>query len=251
MRRVLSVLAALASLAATPTLAAEGGPLPSHHWSFQGLFGTFDRAAAVRGLQVYTDVCAACHSLSLVAYRNLADLGLSEDAIKALAAAATVTDGPNDQGEMFDRPGRPADHFVKPFPNDQAARAANNGALPPDLSLIVKARVGGPDYLYGLMTGYEEPPADFTLFSGMSYNKVFPSHQIAMPQPLSDGAVTYADGTEATLDQMAQDVTTFLAWTSEPELETRKRMGVKVILFLLVLSGLLYAWKRKVWAEVH
>lgn len=251
MRRVLSVFAALASLAATPALAAEGGPLPEHHWSFQGLFGTFDRAAAVRGLQVYTDVCAGCHSLSLVAYRNLADLGLSEDAIKALAATATVADGPNDQGEMFDRPGRPADHFVKPFPNDQAARAANNGALPPDLSLIVKARVGGPDYLYGLMTGYEEPPADFKLFSGMNYNKVFPGHQIAMPQPLSDGAVTYADGTEATLDQMAQDVTTFLAWTSEPELEARKRMGVKVILFLLVLSGLLYAWKRKVWAEVH
>jgi ubiquinol-cytochrome c reductase cytochrome c1 subunit len=152
---------------------------------------------------------------------------------------------------MFERPARPSDHFVPPFPNPQAARAANNGALPPDLSLIVKARKGGADYIYGLLTGFTEPPAGLQIAEGMNYNKVFPGHQIAMPPPLSEGAVTYADGTPATVEQMAHDVATFLAWTAEPELDARKRMGVKTILFLIVLTGMLYAVKRKVWAEVH
>jgi ubiquinol-cytochrome c reductase cytochrome c1 subunit len=250
-RRLVALAAALALSAPGLASAAEGGPLPEQHWPFQGLFGTFDRAAAVRGLQVYQEVCATCHSLSLIAYRNLEALGLSEEQVKAIAEAATVTDGPNDQGEMFDRPGRPSDRFVAPFPNPQAARAANNGALPPDLSLMVKARKGGPDYVYGILTGYAEPPAGFTLYPGMSYNAVFPGHQIAMPPPLSEGLLTYPDGTEATVEQMAHDVVSFLAWTAEPELEERKRMGVKTILFLIVLTGLFYAWKRKVWAEVH
>ena len=250
MRRSLALLALLL-LAAPRLAAAEEGAFTEQHWPFQGLFGTYDRAAAVRGLQVYREVCSSCHSLSLIAYRNLEALGLSEDDVKAIAAAATVTDGPNDQGDMFDRPGRPSDRFVKPFPNDQAARVANNGALPPDLSLMVKARKGGPDYVYGILTGFGEAPAGVTIPDGMYYNATFPGHQIAMPPPLSDGAVTYPDGTEATVDQMSHDVVSFLAWTAEPELEARHRMGVKTILFLIVLTGMFYAWKRKVWAEVH
>lgn len=234
-----------------PAKAAGGGALETHHWSFQGAFGSFDRAAAQRGFQIYNEVCSACHSLKLVAYRNLASLDFTEDQIKEISAAKQVKDGPNKDGDMFERPGRPSDRFVSPFANDNAARAANNGALPPDLSLIIKARVGGPDYLYSLITGYGEPPADMTLMPGMNYNKVFPGHQIAMGQPLSDGQMTYADGTEATLDRMAQDVTTFLAWTAEPELEERKRVGLKVILFLILLTGLLYAVKRQVWRDVH
>jgi len=234
-----------------PAKAAGGVELETRHWSFQGLFGSFDRAAAQRGFQVYNDVCSACHSLKLVAYRNLADLNFSEDQIKEIAASKEVKDGPNKDGEMFDRPGRPSDRFVSPFANDNAARSVNNGALPPDLSLIVKARLGGPDYLYSLLVGYTDPPADVQMMPGMNYNKVFPGHQIAMAAPLSEGQVTYADGTEATLDRMAQDLVTFLAWTAEPELEERKRVGLKVILFLLVWTALLYAVKRQVWKDVH
>ncbi len=196
-------------------------------------------------------MCAGCHSLSLLAYRHLAGIGFDEEAIKAIAAQDTVTDGPNDEGEMFERPARPADRVKAPFPNPQAARAANNGALPPDLSLITKARKGGADYVYALMTGYVEPPAEVTVQEGMNYNAYFPGHQIAMPAPLSEDAVTYADGTPASVEQMAHDVTTFLAWAAEPEMEARKRMGVKTILFLIVLTGLFYAVKRKVWADVH
>jgi ubiquinol-cytochrome c reductase cytochrome c1 subunit len=238
--------------AASPARASEGEPMLEHqHWSFDGLFGTFDQAAAQRGFQVYKDVCSACHSLSLVAYRNLSDIGLSEDEIKAVAAQYNVTDGPNDAGDMYERPARPSDKFVAPFANANAARAANNGALPPDLSLIVKARKGGADYVYGILTGFVQPPAGVTVADGMYYNAVFPGHQIAMPPPLSDGAVTFADGTEASVHQMAHDVTTFLAWAAEPELDARKHMGVKTILFLIVLTAMAYAVKRKVWAEVH
>jgi ubiquinol-cytochrome c reductase cytochrome c1 subunit len=257
MRRIALLAFATAALIASgfaiaTAHAAEGEPELQHQrWSFDGLFGTIDQAAAQRGFQVYKDVCSACHSLSLVAYRNLGAIGISEDQIKAIAAQYNVQDGPNDAGEMFERPAKPSDKFVPPFPNANAARAANNGALPPDLSLIVKARKGGADYVYGILTGFVEPPAGVTVPNGMYYNAAFPGHQIAMPPPLSDGAVTYADGTEATVHQMAHDVATFLTWTAEPELDTRKRMGVKTVLFLIVLTGLAYAVKRKVWAEVH
>jgi ubiquinol-cytochrome c reductase cytochrome c1 subunit len=257
MRRIAILAFATAALVASgfavgTARAAEGEPELAHQsWSFSGLFGTFDQAAAQRGFQVYKDVCSACHSLSLVAYRNLSAIGISDDQIKAIAAQYNVQDGPNDEGEMFERPAKPSDKFVSPFPNDNAARAANNGALPPDLSLIVKARPGGADYIYGILTGFVEPPAGVKVADGMYYNAAFPGHQIAMPPPLSDGAVTYADGTEASVHQMAHDVVTFLAWTAEPELDQRKRMGVKTILFLIVLTGLAYAVKRKVWAEVH
>jgi ubiquinol-cytochrome c reductase cytochrome c1 subunit len=247
-------LALLGLLALTPgpALASAGAKPEAHDWSYQGLFGTYDRGALQRGFQVYRELCAACHSLRLVAYRNLAGIGLSEDQIKAVAAEYEVTDGPNDEGEMFTRPARPADRFAKPFANDNAARASNNGALPPDLSLMTKARKGGPDYLYGLLTGYkEEPPEGFTLMEGMQYNLYFPGNQIAMPPPLDDDAVEYTDGTKPTTAQLSEDVTTFLAWAAEPELEERKRMGVKVLLFLIVLTAMLYALKRQVWRDQH
>jgi ubiquinol-cytochrome c reductase cytochrome c1 subunit len=224
---------------------------PAQNWSFQGLFGTFDRGALHRGFQVYNEVCAGCHSLRLVAYRNLMDIGFTEDQVKKIAAEMEVQDGPNDEGEMFDRPARPSDRFVKPFPNDNAARVANNGALPPDLSLMVKARKDGANYLHALMVGYKEPPAGTTIPEGMAYNVYFPGSQIAMPSPLSEEAVEYEDKTKATVAQMASDVTTFLAWAAEPELEARKSLGVTVLLFLVVLTGLLYAVKRKIWGDVH
>jgi len=235
-----------------PALAAEEAPpLPDAHFSFEGLFGSYDRAAAQRGFQVYAQVCATCHSMRQLSYRNLRELGLSEAEVQAIAATFTVTDGPNDDGEMFERPARPSDRFRQPFANEQAARAANNGALPPDLSVITKARAGGADYIHALLTGYTDPPEGFHLGEGMNYNKYFPGHQIAMPPPLNEGQVSFHDGTNATVEQMSRDVATFLAWASEPELETRKQMGVKIILFLTILGGLAYAVKRKVWADLH
>ena len=231
---------------------AEGNKPEARDWSFQGMFGTYDRGAAQRGFQIYREVCAGCHSLRLLAYRNLAGIGLNEDQIKAVAAEFEVTDGPNDEGEMYTRPARPADRFASPFANANAARAANNGALPPDLSLMTKARKGGPDYLYALLTGYkEEPPDGVKLGEGMQYNAYFPGNQIAMAPPLADDAVEYADGTKATAQQLAEDVTVFLAWAAEPEMEERKRMGIKVLLFLIVLTAMLYAVKRQVWSDQH
>jgi ubiquinol-cytochrome c reductase cytochrome c1 subunit len=238
--------------AAGPAVAAEGtAKAPEQQWSFDGLFGTFDRAGLQRGFQVYKEVCSACHSMNLLAYRHLTGIGLGEEEVKAVAASYQITDGPNDEGEMFERPGIPADRFAAPFPNPQAARAANNGALPPDLSAIVKGREDGSNYLYGLLTGYEEPPADIQMFEGMSYNRYFPGHQIAMAPPLSEDAVTYADGTAATVEQMAHDVTMFLTWASYPELEERKESGVAVILFLILLTAMLYAAKKKIWSDLH
>ena len=254
MRRPLLALltaALIGSAAGGTALAAEAPTPPELHWSFQGIFGTYDRAALARGFQVYKEICSACHSMNLMHYRNLQDIGFSADQVKEIAASVQVTDGPNDAGDMFERPGRPSDTFKPPFANENAARAANNGALPPDLSLIVKARKGGPDYVDGILTGFSDPPADMKMAQGMYYNKYFPGHQIAMPPPLTDGAVTYPDGTKATVDQMASDVSNFLAWASEPKLEERHFMGVKSVLFLIVLTVLLYGAKRKIWAAVH
>lgn len=252
MMRRLAALALLGAVMIAPNAhAAEEVHIPRQEWSFGGLFGTFDRAAAQRGYQVFKEVCANCHSMHLISFRNLAGIGLSEPEIRALAAQVEVTDGPNDQGEMFQRPGRASDRFPLRFPNEAAARAANNGAYPPDLSLITKARPAGADYLYALLVGYGEPPEGVTVMEGMNYNSAFPGHQIAMAQPLHDEQVTYADGTKATISQMAHDVATFLAWTAEPEMEVRKAMGVKIILFLIILTGLTYGVKRKIWADVH
>jgi ubiquinol-cytochrome c reductase cytochrome c1 subunit len=249
--RVAPLAALLGALfAAAPALAQEEGKLPHVSWSFSGPFGTFDRASAQRGFQIYKEVCSNCHSLKEGYYRNLEGIGLSEAQVKAIAASVQIpTIG--DDGQPKERPGLPSDHFKSPFPNEQAARAALNGALPPDLSVIVKARQGGPDYVYGILTGYGEPPPGMKLGEGMNYNKVFPGHQIAMPQPLQPDQVTYADGTKATLDQEARDVVTFLTYMANPEMEQRKRIGVKVMLFLAMLTGVTYAVKRKVWSDVH
>ena len=233
-----------------PAMAAEGPSLTRQHWSFSGMFGTFDRAAAQRGYQVYKEVCAACHSMQYLSYRHLAALGFNDEEVKAIAAGVDVPDL-NDEGEVVRRPGRPSDRFAAAFANEKAARAANNGAFPVDLTLVTKAREGGPDYVYAVLTGYKDAPSGFTLQPGMNYNEYFPGHQIAMPPPLSEGQVTFADNTKATAPQMAKDVVTFLSWAAEPELEARKAMGIKVILFLIVMSGLLYGVKRKVWADVH
>jgi ubiquinol-cytochrome c reductase cytochrome c1 subunit len=248
----LAATAAIFGMAPQTAGAAESEvKLPTPGWSFDGMFGTFDPAAQQRGFQIYSEVCSACHALKHVAYRNLHALGFSEDEVKAIAAAVQVTDGPNDAGEMFERPGRASDKFKSPFANDNAARAGNNGALPPDLSLIIKAREDGPNYVYGVLTGYADAPADVKLADGMNYNKYFPGHQIAMPQPLTADRVTYSDGTKATLEQEAHDVVTFLSWASEPEMSARKQLGVKVLIFLVVLSGLLFFVKKKVWKDVH
>ena len=255
MGRNLAVLGLAASLvlgvpAARAQTEQAAPPLPKQEWSFDGIFGTYDRGAAQRGFQVYNEVCSNCHSLKLLSYRDLAAIGFSENEVKAIAAAKQVPDI-DDQGQATQRPARPSDNFVSPFPNEKAARAASNGALPPDLSLIVKARAGGPDYTYGILTGYKEPPSTMKMAEGMNYNEYFPGHQIAMIQPLNDNSVTYADGTPATLDQEAHDVVTFLAWAAEPNLEDRHRTGLKTILFLLVMCGMLYAGKRRIWAAVH
>lgn len=253
MKRILAsaLTAASCLLGAHAAAAAEGAALPDYEWSFDGIFGQFDRAAQQRGLQVYREVCAGCHSLRFVAFRDLADLGYDEDQIKAIAAEYTVTDGPDADGEMFEREGRPSDRFPSPFPNANAAAAANNGAAPPDLSLMAKARPNGPSYLRALMNGYHEPPADMELTAGQNYNIYFPGNRIAMAQPLYEDSVEYQDGTAATVDQMAADVATFLMWTAEPKLEVRKQTGIKVILFLIVFTAILYAVKRKVWADLH
>lgn len=231
--------------------AAEGVKIPKQDWSFDGIFGLFDDAQLQRGLQVYREVCAGCHGLKYISFRNLADLQYDEEQIKAIASDVLIVDGPDDDGEMFERDGRPSDYFPSPFPNDKAAAASNNGAVPPDLSLMAKARVGGADYIYALLTGYVEPPDDFEVLEGLSYNAYFPGHQIAMAPPLDDDAVEYADGTEASLDQMSRDVSAFLMWTAEPKLEDRKTAGIWVLLFFLFVTGVTYASKKKIWADLH
>ena len=256
---------------AQPALAAdEHSPAPPRvKWSFSGPFGKYDRAQLQRGLKVYREVCAVCHGLKYVAFRNLADLGYSEAQVKAIAAEYKIQDGPNDQGDMFEREGRPADHFPTPWPNENAARARYNG-VPPDMSVLAKARgyergfpwfifdmftqfqEHGVDYIHALMTGYKEkPPAGFTLPQGSFYNEYFPGHAIAMPPPLSDKRVDYTDGSPTTVDQYSKDVAAFMMWAAEPHMEARKRIGFQVMIFLLVLSGLLYFTKKKVWADAH
>ncbi len=245
------VLGAAAALSPAPAKAAGAAiAFPDYRFTFDGLFGTFDRGQLQRGFQVYKEVCAACHAMRQLSYRNLLEIGLTEAQVRNIAAQFEVTDGPNDQGEMFQRPARLSDRFRSPFANEQAARAANNGAYPPDLSVMVKARKDGADYVRALLIGYQDPPAGFALMDGMNYNAYFPGHQIAMPNVLNPGQVEFADGTEATVETMARDVTAFLAWAAEPELEQRRAMGVRIILFLIVLGGLTYAVKRKIWADV-
>ena len=260
-------LSALAVSAAAQE--AEAPPLQS--WSFAGPFGIYDQAQLQRGFKIYREVCSSCHSLKLIAFRNLADPGgpgFTDAQATAVAASFQVTDGPNDQGEMFQRPGKLSDYFPPPFANDQAARAALGGALPPDMSVLAKARsyergfpwfildafwqyqADGPDYIHAILIGYEDAPAGFTLPPGGNYNKYFPGHSIGMPKPLSDGQVEYTDGTPATVDQYGRDVAAFLMWAAEPTLDARKRLGFQVMIFLIVFTGLLYFTKKKVWHSV-
>ena len=223
------------------------------NWTFEGITGKFDRSSLQRGYQVYTEVCASCHSMNLVSYRNLGEPGgpeFSVEQVKAIAANFEVEDGPNADGEMFTRPGRPSDKFVSPYPNVQAATAANGGAYPPDMSVLVKARKGGSNYIYSVLMGYEDPPAGFELEEGVYYNKYMDGKKIKMSNPLSEGIVNYADGTNATEAQMAKDVTTFLTWTAEPHLETRHKMGVKVIIFLTIFSLLVYLSMKRIWSRI-
>lgn len=253
MKRSTKVLSfAAAALLATTAWAASDAKHPRQmHWSFDGMFGTVDKPSAQRGLQVYKEVCSACHGLKRVPFRSLSAIGFSEAEIKALAANYSVKDGPNDDGEMFERPGRPSDYFVSPYANEQAARAAQNGAYPPDLSLIIKARHDGANYVYSLLTGYSEPPAHVQLGANMHYNPYFPGGQIAMNAPISDGQVTYGDGTNASVDQMARDVVNFLQWAAEPEMQHRKQMGIKALLYLGIFTVFAYIAKKRVWSRLH
>jgi len=271
--RIITAFALAASLAATAmqTASAEDAP-PRQKWSFAGPFGIYDQAQLQRGFKIYKEVCSTCHSIKLLAFRNLAEPGgpgFTEAQATAIASEFQVTDGPNDQGQMFQRPGTLADHFPPPFPNDQAARAALGGKLPPDMSVLAKARShewgfpqfvidafidyqeDGPDYIHAILNGYTDPPAGFALPPGGQYNKYFPTGAIGMPKPLTDGQVEYTDGTPTTVDQYGRDVAAFLMWAAEPTLNARKRLGFQVMIFLIVLTGLLYFTKKKVWHDVH
>jgi ubiquinol-cytochrome c reductase cytochrome c1 subunit len=268
----LALYLAVGSALAADAAAAGGAPAPMSteatapkhvDWTFnQPFFGTYDRASLQRGFQVYKEVCSACHSLSLVAIRTLGERGgpgFTQAEVKAIASAYMVPAGPNEEGQSVDDKGQPlmraatpADYFPPPFANEKAARFANNGAYPPDLSLIVKAREGHEDYIYSILTGFgDKPPAGMKMSPGMMYNPAFPGRQIAMPPPLTDERVAYADGTKATIDQEAKDVTTFLAWAGEPKMEERKQMGLGVIIFLGLFAGLLYLSYTRIWRGQH
>ena len=233
---------------------AEKVELLKTDWSFKGLFGKFDRGSLQRGYQVYTEVCASCHSMKYVSYRNLAEPGgpeFTKEQVKAMASNFEVVDGPNSDGEMFTRSAKLSDKFVKPYENVKAAQAANGGAYPPDMSVLAKARSGGVDYIYSLLLGYEDPPAGVMLDDGVYYNKYMYGNNIKMAEPLSDGLVEYSDGTIASKEQMTKDVTTFLMWAAEPHLESRHRMGFKAILYLIILTILVYFSMKKIWSRIE
>ena len=222
-------------------------------WSFKGVTGKFDRSSLQRGYQVYKEVCASCHSMRLLSYRNLGEKGGPEFSItevKDIASSFEVTDGPDSQREMFTRPGRPSDRFVSMYPNVEAATAANGGAYPPDMSVLVKSRKGGADYIYSVLMGYDDPPANLKLDDGVYYNKYMDGNKIKMAKPLMEGIITYSDGTNATEDQMAKDVTAFLTWAAEPHLEARHKMGFKVIIFLIILTLLVYFSMKRIWSRI-
>ena len=236
------------------SISAETPKLLKTDWTFKGLFGKYDRASLQRGYQVYTEVCAACHSMQYLSYRNLAEPGgpeFTEEQAKAIAASFEVLDGPNSDGEMFMRPAKLSDKFVKPYENVEASKAANGGAYPPDMSVLAKARKGGADYIYSLLLGYEDPPAGIKLDDGVYFNKYMYGNKIKMSAPLSDGLVEYNDGTEASEEQMAKDITTFLMWSAEPHLETRHKTGFRVIVYLIILSVLVYLTMKKIWSRVE
>jgi ubiquinol-cytochrome c reductase cytochrome b/c1 subunit len=266
------LIAGLVAGIAAPAAAQEHQvPPPAMKWSFAGPFGKYDEGQLQRGFKIYKEVCASCHSMDLLAIGSLADAGgpgFSEAQVAAVAAEYKIADL-DDKGQPIERAGRPADHFPAPFPNAAAAAAANGGVAPPDMSTLAKARgymrgfplfvfdiftqyqEGGPDYIHAILTGYKDAPKEFKLPPGGNYNEYFPGHVIAMPNPLSDGQVAYDDGSPQTVAQYSKDVTAFLMWAAEPKLVQRKRVGFQVMIFLLVLSGLLYFTKKKVWSAVH
>jgi ubiquinol-cytochrome c reductase cytochrome c1 subunit len=246
---ILNILALLIFVSVSAKAAHEFIP-PKVAWSFNGPIGTFDRASLQRGFQVYTEVCSVCHALNHLRYDNLKALGFSEAEIKAIAAKHEIPGPPDDEGQPTTVKATPGNYFARPYPNEQAARAANNGSLPVDLSLITKARKYGPDYVFALLTGYSEAPENFKLLTGMSYNEYYPGHQIAMPPPLTENRVTYSDGTPATVQQMAHDVTVFLAWAAEPEMEKRKQLGIKVLIYLGAFSFVMYLLMRQTWKRL-
>jgi ubiquinol-cytochrome c reductase cytochrome b/c1 subunit len=274
-RTIIALTLAFAAFAA-PALAQEHShevpTPPAVKWSFAGPFGKYDEGQLQRGFKIYKEVCSSCHALSLLSIGSLADEGgpgFSQAQVAALAAEYKIKDL-DDKGEAIERAGRPADHFPSPFANDAAAAAANGGVAPPDMSTLAKARgymrgfptfvfdiftqyqEAGPDYINAILTGYKDAaPHGFTMPPGGNYNEYFPGHVIAMPKPLSDGQVTFDDGAPATLAQYSKDVTAFLMWAAEPKLVQRKRLGFQVMIFLIVLSGLLYFTKKKVWSAVH
>ncbi|MDJ0447358.1 cytochrome c1 [Methylocystis sp. JR02] len=279
-RSFLSLLSGAAllagALAGSPALAESGHHEKKpevHSWSFAGALGSYDKAQLRRGFKVYKEVCSTCHSIKMLAFRNLSQPGgpeFSEKEVADLAATYKVKDGPNDTGDYFDRPARPSDHFPPPFANEQAARAAMSGAYPPDMSVLAKARgygrgfptflfdalpgfsyqEHGVDYIASLLKGYGEPPHGVQIPEGQFYNAYMPGNRIGMPPPLSDGAVTYDDGAPQTVDQYAKDVTAFMMWVAEPHLDARKRVGQAVLAFLFVFAVLLYFTKRKIWSNV-
>lgn len=271
MRRTILALALAVAVPALPALADEQEPPPMLKWPFAGPFGKYDQAQLQRGFKIYKEVCSSCHSIQMLAFRNLADPGgpgFSEAQAAAVASEYKIKDL-DDKGEPVDRPGRPADKFPPPFANELAAKAANGGTAPPDMSTLAKARTyqrgfpwfvfdiftqyqeQGPDYIAAILKGYEDPPKGFQLPEGGHYNKYFPGHNIAMPPPLQAGQVTYDDGAPQTMDQYSKDIAAFLMWAAEPHLIQRKRIGLQVMVFLIVLSGLMYLTKKKVWLEVE
>ena len=234
--------------------AGDSIKLLNPNWSFKGYFGKFDRASLQRGYQVYTEVCAACHSIKYLNYRNLAEPGgpeFSEEQAKIIASQFEIEDGPNSEGDMFTRPARLSDNFVSPYPNKEAATVANGGAYPPDMSVLVKARKGGADYIYSLLLGYDDPPVSVNLDDGVYYNTYMSGNKIKMANPLSENIIQYSDGTPATQEQMAKDVVTFLAWAAEPHLEARHKMGFKAILYLIIITTLVYFSMKKIWSRVE
>ena len=256
MKKIITIiyLIFLLSIGSYQVNAAEKTDLIKIDWSFKGLFGKFDRGSLQRGYQVYSEVCAGCHSMKYLSYRNLSEKGgpeFSFEQAKAIAASFEITDGPNADGEMFTRPGKLSDKFVMPYENDKASQAANGGAYPPDMSVLVKARGDGVDYIYSILLGYEDAPSGMTLDEGVHYNKYMYGNKIKMAAPLSDGSVEYGDGTEASIEQMSKDVTTFLMWAAEPHLEARHQMGFKAIVYLIILTVLVYFSMKKIWSRVE
>ena len=234
--------------------AEEEKKLLNTDWSFKGYFGKFDRASLQRGYQVYTEVCASCHSMKYLSYRNLAEEGgpeFSEEQAKAIAANFEVIDGPNDDGEMFTRPAKLSDKFVNPYQNNKEAIASNGGAYPPDMSVLVKARSGGADYIYSLLLGYDDPPSNIQLDDGVYYNTYMPGNKIMMPNPLIEDLIDYNDGTKPTEKQMAKDVVTFLAWAAEPHLEARHKIGFKAVIYLIIISLLAYLSMKRLWSRIE